>query len=47
MTALTDGWMMGKAAQCLFGVDWLSLWETPIEQVRASLNIVGCEADNQ
>ncbi len=39
MTALTNGWLMGKTAQCLFGVDWLSLWETPIEQVRSSLNI--------
>lgn len=39
MTALTNGWLMGKAAQPLFGVDWISLWETPIEQVRLSLNI--------
>jgi ubiquinone biosynthesis protein COQ4 len=43
MTALTNGWMMGKTAECLFGVDWSSLWETPIEQVRSSLNITGCE----
>jgi ubiquinone biosynthesis protein COQ4 len=42
MTALTNGWMMGKAAQPLFGVDWSALWETPIEQVRSSLNITGC-----
>jgi ubiquinone biosynthesis protein COQ4 len=39
MTALTNGWLMGKAAQPLFGVDWTTLWETPIEQVRSSLNI--------
>jgi ubiquinone biosynthesis protein COQ4 len=43
MTALTNGWMMGKTAECLFGVDWSALWETPIEQVRSSLNITGCE----
>jgi ubiquinone biosynthesis protein COQ4 len=42
MTALTNGWIMGKAAQPLFGVDWSALWETPIEQVRSSLNITGC-----
>jgi ubiquinone biosynthesis protein COQ4 len=42
MTALTNGWMMGKAAQPLFGVDWSALWETPIEQVRSTLNITGC-----
>lgn len=39
MTALTNGWIMGKAAQPLFGVDWLALWEMPIEQVRSSLSI--------
>jgi ubiquinone biosynthesis protein COQ4 len=39
MTALTNGWLMGKTAQPLFGVDWSSLWETPIEQVRSSLSI--------
>jgi ubiquinone biosynthesis protein COQ4 len=43
MTALTNGWMMGKTAECLFGVDWSALWETPIKQVRSSLNITGCE----
>lgn len=39
MTALTTGWMMGKAAHPLFGVDWITLWEMPIDRVRASLNI--------
>jgi ubiquinone biosynthesis protein COQ4 len=39
MTALTTGWMMGKAAQPLFGVDWLSMWEMPLAQVRVSLGI--------
>jgi ubiquinone biosynthesis protein COQ4 len=44
MTALTTGWTMGKAAQPLFGVDWISLWEMPISQVRASLDITVAEA---
>jgi ubiquinone biosynthesis protein COQ4 len=39
MTALTAGWMMGKAAQPLFGVNWLSMWELPLAQVRSALNI--------
>jgi ubiquinone biosynthesis protein COQ4 len=39
MTALTAGWTMGKAAQPLFGVDWLSMWELPLAQVRVSLGI--------
>jgi ubiquinone biosynthesis protein COQ4 len=39
MMALTTGWMMGKSAQPLFGVDWITLWETPLARVRASLDI--------
>ncbi len=39
MMALTTGWMMGKTAQPLFGVDWITLWETPLAQVRADLEI--------
>ena len=39
MTALTTGWMMGKAAQPLFGVDWVSMWEMPLAQVRVSLGL--------
>jgi ubiquinone biosynthesis protein COQ4 len=39
MMALTTGWMMGKSAQPLFGVDWNTLWETPLARVRASLDI--------
>jgi ubiquinone biosynthesis protein COQ4 len=32
--------MMGHQAQPLFGVNWDNLWETPIEEVRASLEII-------
>jgi ubiquinone biosynthesis protein COQ4 len=39
LSALTTGWMMGKAAQPLFGIDWTAMWETPIERVRADLDI--------
>jgi ubiquinone biosynthesis protein COQ4 len=39
MTALTTGWMMGKTAQPLFGIDWIALWEMPIDRVRTSLDI--------
>lgn len=39
MEALTKGWLMGKKAEPLFGIDWNTSWETPIEQVRTSLNI--------
>jgi ubiquinone biosynthesis protein COQ4 len=39
MEALTKGWIMGKKAEPLFGVDWNTLWNAPIEQVRDSFNI--------
>lgn len=35
MDAITRGWRMGKAAQPLFGVDWSTLWSTPLSEVRA------------
>ena len=41
MEVITKGWMMGNQAEPLFGVNWNNLWETPIEEVRASLNVVG------
>jgi ubiquinone biosynthesis protein COQ4 len=46
MTALTAGWLMGKAAQPLFGIDWSAQWEMPIDQVRASLNITVAAAES-
>jgi ubiquinone biosynthesis protein COQ4 len=39
MEALTKGWIMGKKAEPLFGVDWNTLWDAPIELVRDSFNI--------
>jgi ubiquinone biosynthesis protein Coq4 len=35
MDAITRGWNMGKAARPLFGVDWATLWSTPLADVRA------------
>jgi ubiquinone biosynthesis protein COQ4 len=39
MGAISSGWLMGKKAKPLFGIDWNTLWETPIDELRASLNI--------
>ncbi|MBC1221503.1 hypothetical protein GNF10_11805 [Nostoc sp. UCD121] len=39
MDGLTQGWMMGKRAKPLFGIEWNRLWETPLEDVQTSLNI--------
>jgi ubiquinone biosynthesis protein Coq4 len=40
MDALTEGWLMAKQAKPLFGISWNTLWETPLEDVRNSLNII-------
>jgi ubiquinone biosynthesis protein COQ4 len=40
LSALTHGWMMGKTAQPLFGIDWTQLWDVPLSQVRSSLDII-------
>lgn len=39
MDGLTQGWMMGKRAKPLFGIQWNKLWKTPLEEVQSSLNI--------
>jgi ubiquinone biosynthesis protein COQ4 len=39
MDAITQGWIMGKQAKPVFGVEWNLLWEKPLENVRASFNI--------
>lgn len=39
MSAIATGWTMGKAAQPLFGIDWNSQWELPIDRVQAALDI--------
>lgn len=40
MDALAKGWTMGKRAKPLFGIQWNSLWEKPIEDIRISLDIM-------
>jgi ubiquinone biosynthesis protein Coq4 len=39
MDAIVRGWTMGKRAKPLFGVRWADLWETPLVEVRRSLDI--------
>lgn len=39
MDGLTQGWMMGKRAKPLFGIQWNKLWATSLEDIRTSLNI--------
>ncbi|KAF3884302.1 MULTISPECIES: Coq4 family protein [Nostocales] len=40
MDAMAKGWLMGKQAKPLFGVEWNLLWEQPLENVRTSFNII-------
>jgi ubiquinone biosynthesis protein Coq4 len=39
MEAIAQGWIMAKQAKPLFGIDWKTLWEKPLYDIRDSLNI--------
>jgi ubiquinone biosynthesis protein Coq4 len=39
MNALSRGWMRGKQAKPLFGIQWNTKWEIPLEQLRTQLNL--------
>jgi ubiquinone biosynthesis protein COQ4 len=39
MNALATGWRRGKQAKALFGIQWNTLWEIPVEQLRTQLNL--------
>jgi len=39
MDGLTQGWIMGKRAKPLFGIQWNKLWSTPLADLRTSLNL--------
>lgn len=40
MDSLATGWVMGKQAQPLFGIQWDKFWEMPLTQLQLQLNIV-------
>jgi ubiquinone biosynthesis protein Coq4 len=40
MDALTTGWLMGKQAEPLFGIQWNTLWEKPLAQLQTQWNIL-------
>lgn len=39
MSALAQGWLLGKQAKPLFGIQWNTLWATPIDKLRSEFNI--------
>ena len=40
MDGLTQGWTMAQKAKPLFGIRWNTLWETSLQDIRSSLNII-------
>lgn len=39
MNAIARGWLLGKRSAALFGVRWADLWTTPLDDVRALLDL--------
>jgi ubiquinone biosynthesis protein COQ4 len=39
MDAISHGWQLGKQARQFFGRDWSAMWERPLADIRAELNI--------
>lgn len=39
----TTGWVMGRRAKSIFGVDWREWWTTPIDEVRQAFGVVEFE----
>jgi ubiquinone biosynthesis protein Coq4 len=45
MTEISRGWLLGRQARTLFGIDWKQLWTTPLSEVRAMLGLERGAAD--
>ena len=39
MDSITQGWTLGRQARPFFGLPWNDLWDKPLSEVRARLNI--------
>jgi ubiquinone biosynthesis protein Coq4 len=39
MSQVARGWVLGRRARKLFGTDWKRLWERPLAEVRAELQV--------
>lgn len=39
MNEIIRGWQMGKNAHTLFGIDWNTHWQTPLDEIRATYKI--------
>jgi ubiquinone biosynthesis protein COQ4 len=45
MDAMVEGFQMAKRAKPLFGVHWDDLWNVPLDELRARLNITPAQID--
>lgn len=39
VNSIVRGWVMGRRAQNLLGIDWKTLWSTPLAEIRARYDI--------
>lgn len=39
MSAVAEGWLIGKQARPFFGVRWGEWWERPLDEIRAELDV--------
>jgi ubiquinone biosynthesis protein COQ4 len=44
MDALVTGYGMGEQSEPLFGTDWSTLWNVPLDELRARFGIRGSDA---
>ncbi|MEZ4404642.1 MAG: Coq4 family protein [Kofleriaceae bacterium] len=44
MDAIARGWQLGRAARPFIGVRWATLWEVPLDEVRAGLGVAALVA---
>ena len=45
MDAIVRGWVMGRRARRIIGVDWKALWSTPLDEVRSRYAVDVAAAD--
>lgn len=45
MDALVTGWLLGKQARPLFGIDWKTLWEVPLTTIQSEFNLQNKQFD--
>lgn len=47
MDAVVTGWLLGKQARPLFGIDWKTLWEVPLATIQSDLNLLDKQSNQE